>query len=430
MSAKRFNFFISVFLVIVVVSKANAQIEQLTLEECYQLAKQNSPAIRKLDLIAKTSEYDLQNANKKFLPQVNFSGQATYQSEVVDYGSLLGKMPSNLGNNPPSLSKDQYKIQGEVSQLLYDGGSIKNQKELINANKELQEQNIETSLYSLKNRINTIYFSILLMDAQLKQNELNKANLQTQIQKVEAQLKNGVAFRSNLDELKAEIVNIEMASTEFKSNRNAYLKMLSLFIGKEVSASAQLVTPEVDSIQTTINRPELRAFDLQKNIFDVQLQGLKSAYLPQVNAFFQGAYGRPTLNMIENKFGPWYITGVRFTWSLGSLYTLSNKKSTLLLNEQSVEADREIFLLNTKLDLTQQDENVKKYNELIRQDNEVMGLRASVSRSAEAQLNNGVITIHEYIQKINAEHLARQNKILHEIQLLQAKYNQKFITGN
>lgn len=430
MSAKRFNFFISVFLVIVVVSKANAQIEQLTLEECYQLAKQNSPAIRKLDLIAKTSEYDLQNANKKFLPQVNFSGQATYQSEVVDYGSLLGKMPSNLGNNPPTLSKDQYKIQGEVSQLLYDGGSIKNQKELINANKELQEQNIETSLYSLKNRINTIYFSILLMDAQLKQNELNKANLQTQIQKVEAQLKNGVAFRSNLDELKAEIVNIEMASTEFKSNRNAYLKMLSLFIGKEVSASAQLVTPEVDSIQTTINRPELRAFDLQKNIFDVQLQGLKSAYLPQVNAFFQGAYGRPTLNMIENKFGPWYITGVRFTWSLGSLYTLSNKKSTLLLNEQSVEADREIFLLNTKLDLTQQDENVKKYNELIRQDNEVMGLRASVSRSAEAQLNNGVITIHEYIQKINAEHLARQNKILHEIQLLQAKYNQKFITGN
>ncbi len=430
MSAKRFNFFISVFLVIVVVSKANAQIEQLTLEECYQLAKQNSPAIRKLDLIAKTSEYDLQNANKKFLPQVNFSGQATYQSEVVDYGSLLGKMPSNLGNNPPSLSKDQYKIQGELSQLLYDGGSIKNQKELINANKELQEQNIETSLYSLKNRINTIYFSILLMDAQLKQNELNKANLQTQIQKVEAQLKNGVAFRSNLDELKAEIVNIEMASTEFKSNRNAYLKMLSLFIGKEVSASAQLMTPQVDSIQTTINRPELRAFDLQKNIFDVQLQGLKSAYLPQVNAFFQGAYGRPTLNMIENKFGPWYITGVRFTWSLGSLYTLSNKKSTLLLNEQSVEADREIFLLNTKLDLTQQDENVKKYNELIRQDNEVMGLRASVSRSAEAQLNNGVITIHEYIQKINAEHLARQNKILHEIQLLQAKYNQKFITGN
>ena len=429
MSAKRFKFFISIFLVIVV-SKATAQTDPLTLEECYQLAKQNYPAIKKLDLIAKTSEYDLQNANKKFLPQVNFSGQATYQSEVVDYGSLFGKMPANLGINPPTLSKDQYKIQGEVSQLLYDGGSAKNQKELINANKELQEQNIEISLYSLNSRINAIYFSILLIDAQLKQNELNKANLQTQIQKVEAQLKNGVAFRSNLDELKAEIVNIEMASTELKSNRNAYLKMLSLFISKEVSNSAQLKTPEVDSIQTTINRPELRAFDLQKNIFDVQRQDLKSGYLPQVNAFFQGAYGRPTLNMIENKFGPWYITGVRFTWSLGSLYTLSNKKNTLLINEQSVEADRETFLLNTKLDLTQQDENVKKYNELIRQDNEVIALRASVSKSAEAQLNNGVITIHEYIQKINAEHLARQNKILHEIQLLQAKYNQKFITGN
>ncbi len=407
----------------------HAQTRRLSLEECYQLAKANYPAVKKMDLIAKTAGYDIRNANKRLLPQVSFSGQATYQSQVIDYGGLLGSNVSSMGIHPPVLSKDQYKIQGEISQILYDGGSIRHQKELVAAGSELQDQNLETSLYTLNSRINNIFFSVLLMDAQLKQNELNKATLQTQIQKTGAALENGVAFRSNVDELKAEIVNIEMAGTEYRSNRAAYLKMLSLFTGTELTEATQLVIPETAALETGINRPELRAFDLQNAIYDIQKKDLKSGYLPQVSAFFQGAYGKPTLNILENKFGPWYITGVRFSWSLGNLYTLADKKSTLLLNQQSVEADRETFLLNTRLDLTQQDENVRKYLELIRQDEEAIALRESVTKSAEAQLNNGVITTHEYIQKVNAEHLARQHKILHGIQLLQAQYNHQYIAG-
>ncbi|MBX2920871.1 MAG: TolC family protein [Chitinophagaceae bacterium] len=399
--------------------------QSLTLEGCYRLAKANYPAIKKMDLIAKTSVYDIQNAYKKFIPQVSFSGQATYQSQTVSFSDAMGSLPPGI--TLPSISKDQYKIQGEITQLLYDGGSTLNQKKLINAGRELQEQNLETSLYAINSRINTIFFSVLLMDAQLKQNELNKTNLQTQVQKTEAALENGVAFRSSLDELKAEIVNIEMSGTEYRANRTAYLKVLSLFIGKELSDAAQLSMPPTAVMDTSINRPELKALDLQRSVYDVQKRELRSGYLPQVSAFFQGAYGRPTLNIVENKFGPWYITGVRFNWSLGSLYSLSNKKNTLTLNQQSVDADRETFLFNTRLDLAQQDEQVKKYTDLIQQDEEAIALRASVTRSAEAQLSNGVITTHEYIQKVNAEHLARQNKILHEIQLLQAMYNKRFL---
>lgn len=418
-------FFLAIGCWLSAISLAGGQ--SLTIEECYQMARANYPAIKKMDLIAKAGEYDIKNANKRFLPQVNFSGQATYQSQVIDYGALLGGATLPTGFTPPTLSKDQYKIQGEISQLLYDGGTIKNQKEWMNANAALQKQTIEINLYAINNRINSIFFSVLLMNAQLKQNELNKANLQTQLQKTEAALENGVAFRSSLDELKAEIVNIEMAETEYKANRTAYLKMLSLFIGKEITDATKLTIPETEAISTSVNRPELKLFDLQKSIYDVQKKGLKSGYLPQVNLFFQGAYGKPTLNILENKFGPWYITGMRFNWSLGSLYTLSNRKNALSLSQQTVEADRETFLFNTQLDLTQQDENVRKYITLIQQDEEAISLRSSVTKSAEAQLENGVITTYEYIRKVNAEHLAKQNKILHEIQLLQAKYNQKFL---
>ncbi|ASK29303.1 transporter [Chryseobacterium sp. T16E-39] len=405
-----------------------AQLENISLEDCYQLAKENYPMIRKKGMIAKTADYNIENANKKYLPQVSFSGQATYQSQTINFSDALGALPINAAL--PSLSKDQYKIQGEIDQVLYDGGITHNQKDLIKANTELQQQNIEASLYALKQRINNLFFSILLMDAQLKQNDINKSNLQTQIQKTEAALRYGVAYRSNVDELKAEVINIDMMATEYTANRNAYLKMLSIFISKELSDSTKLEVPETENFQTEIVRPELKAFDLQKSVYELQKKQLKSDFLPKVSAFFQGAYGRPTLNIIENKFGPWFITGVRFNWSLDSLYTSSNKKEILELNRKTADVDKETFLFNTKLDLTQQDEQVKKYTQLIVQDENIISLRQSVKQSADAQLDNGVITIHEYIQKLNAEHLARQTLVLHQVQLLQAKYNQKFITGN
>ncbi|MGH1517233.1 TolC family protein [Chryseobacterium sp. JK1] len=405
-----------------------AQSVKLTLDECYRLSKENYPMVRKLGIISKTKDYTIENANKGYLPQIFFSGQATYQSQTINFSDALGALP--ISTSLPSLSKDQYKIQGEVDQILYDGGIIRNQKELTKANTELQTQNIETSLYALKQRINTLFFSILLLDEQAKQNIIKKNSLQTQVQKAEASLKYGTAFRSNVDELKAEVVNTDMEGTEYASNRAAYLKMLSLFIGRNVSDSSELEVPDQEILPSDINRPELKVFELQKSVYTLQKEQLTSDFMPKVSAFFQGAYGRPTLNIIENKFGPWFVTGVRFSWSLESLYTFSSKKEILELNRKATDADQETFLLNTRMDLAQQEEGIKKYNELLEQDKTVIALRQSVTKSAEAQLANGVITTHEYIQKLNAEHLAVQMMILHQIQLLQAKYNQKFISGN
>nr|WP_315028667.1 TolC family protein [uncultured Chryseobacterium sp.] len=405
-----------------------AQSSTLSLEECYRLAKGNYPAVKKLGIIGKAADYTIENANRGYLPQISFSGQASYQSQTINFSDALGSLP--ISTSLPSLSKDQYKIQGEVDQILYDGGGIHNQKQLTKANTELQAQNIETNLYTLRQRVNTMFFSVLLMEAQLKQNEIKKSSLQTQVQKAEAALQFGTAYRSSVDELKAEVVNTEMASTEYLSNRTAYLKMLAAFIGKDLPASSELEWPDDELLYQDIKRPELKTFELQKSIYSLQQEQLKSDLFPKVSAFFQGAYGRPTLNIIENKFGPWFITGLRFSWSLESLYTSSNKKEIFELNKKAIDTDKETFLLNTKMDMIQQEEEVNKYNKLLKQDEAVISLRKSVTKSAEAQLMNGVITTHEYIQKLNTEHLAAQTMILHQIQLLQAKYNQKFISGN
>ncbi len=407
-----------------------AKAQTLTLNECYRLAKDNYPTVKKMDLVAKSADYTIKNANKKFLPQFNISGQATYQSQVVDYSELLGGASSPMGFTAPTFSKEQYKISGEIEQLLFDGGSVRYQNDITTANAGLQKQNIEVELYAINDRINTLYFSIFLVDAQLELNQLKIANLQTQLDKTAAAYQYGTAYASDVNEIKAEIETSKSANIDYQSNRLAYLKMLSIFIGKQVASSSDLVKPEPVLSSASINRPELKRYDLQKNIYYAQTKQLKASYLPTFKAFFQGAYGRPTLNPISNNFGAWYITGVRLNWSLGSLYTLKNQQAIYDLNAQMADAEKETFLQNIQIDIAQQDENIKKYTEMIAQDNTTIKLREAVTQSASAQLANGVITTHEYIQKVNNENTAKQNRILHQIQLLQAQYNVKFKSGN
>jgi len=404
-----------------------AQTRVITLEHCYELARQNYPLIKKHDLISRSSNYSIENAGKLYLPQFSLSGQATYQSQTIDFQKAIGGGPGIL---LPPLSKDQYKIQAEVNQTIYDGGTVKNQQEMVRANTASQQQSLEVSLYELNDRINQLYFSILLIDEQIRQNNTNRDNFQNSADKAKAAYDNGTALKSNVDEFLAEIATTEIVSIDFKSNRKAYSDMLSVFIGQPLGENTELVMPPQIVTDPVIRRPELTLYDLDKKIVDVQEQQLKSNYMPRFDAFVQGAYGRPTLNIIENEFGPWWIGGVRMVWNLGSLYTIKNNRSNLKINREFLDVDKETFLYNTNLSLNKQSEDVIKYASLLRQDETVISLRSSVANAAKAQLDNGVITVHDYISKMNEENLARQTKILHSIQLIQAQYQYKNTTGN
>jgi hypothetical protein len=75
----------------------------------------------------------------------------------------------------PAYSKDQYKAFGELDQVIYDGGVIRNQKQTAEANEIIQQQSLEVELYTLYDRVNQLFFGALLVDAQLKQNDVLKA---------------------------------------------------------------------------------------------------------------------------------------------------------------------------------------------------------------------------------------------------------------
>jgi len=410
-------------LLLCTVSAKTQTTKAITLEECYTLSKQNYPLVKQRDLILKSKEYSVENATKGYLPQLAINGQATYQSQVT---SIPIKLP---GVDIPSLSKDQYKIYGEINQSLYDGGMIKQQKRVQEANAIVEEQKLEVELYKLKERVNQLFFGILLIDEQLKLTELVRDDIQNGIKKTNAAITNGVAFKSNADILKAELLKINQRSTELKANRKAYADMLALYLNQTVDENTRFVKPQNPLVSQTINRPELLVFENQVKNISIQNAILNAKVLPKFNLFLQGGYGRPALNLLSNKFEAYYIGGIRLNWSLSGLYTLKKDKALLDINRKNIDLQKEVFLFNTAFTLKQQSSEVTKLQELLSSDDEIISLRSGIKNATNVQLENGVINTNDYLREVNAEDQARENKLLHEIQLLMSQYTQQTTTG-
>ena len=402
-----------------------AQEPTLSLQKAYELAQQNYPLIKQRDLIRQTSDLSIENLSKGFLPQLSLSGQATYQSAVTE-PKITG-----AGAFIEILTKDQYRLLADVNQLIYDGGAVKQQKTIQQLNDEVEQQKIEVELYKLKQRINQVFFGVLYLDEQLKQVELVKADLINGIKKVEAQVNNGTAFRSNLHLLNAELLKTDQRTIELKASRKGFLDVLELFINQELPENTRLERPKVDGLlpANEIGRPELKLYSTQEKLLGGQYRLVDSRNRPRASLFFQGGYGRPGLNMFVNGFDFFYTTGIRFNWSFGGLYTQKREKKIIELNQKTVDIQKEVFLFNTNTQLRQEQSEVEKLQRLVETDEEIIDLRLKVKDAAKAQLENGVITANDYLREVNAEDLARQALISHQIQLLQAQINYQTISG-
>lgn len=415
-------------MVVVFFGCANAE-AQLTLEQCYRLAEANYPLTRQRALIEKTRDYTIANIAKGIYPQLDVNGTATYQSTVTSLTlpPSLG-IPLNI-----TLPKDQYKMYGEVSQTLTGFGINKQQRAISRTDAELQQANLSTDLYALKDRVNQLYFGALLIDGQLEQNKLAEQDIRTGISKVQAAIANGTDFNSSLNKLKAELLKTAQHSIELAASRDAYTDMLGLFINQGLDSTTRLEKPEAPGSLTadSINRPELKAYDLQSQSYAEQLRLTRLNLYPQLNAFFQGGFGRPNpLNFLATNVGAYYLTGLRLTWTIGGAYTYRKDKLISANNLEMVKAQRSTFLFNTTQTMHQENADIRKYRKLIASDDDIVSLRESVRTSSAVQLQNGVISANDYVLDVNAATQARQDRVVHQVQLLMTQYNYKNTSGN
>ena len=399
-----------------------------TLEECQQAAEKNYPLIKQYGLIAKTTQLTVKNIQKGWLPQVTASAQATYQSAVTAWPESMQSMYQQMGLNMKGLSKDQYKIGIDLQQTIYDGGAISSQRNLAQQEGKVQEAQTETNLYQVRRRVNEMYFSLLLLDEQIQLNEDVKTLLLSSEKKLSAMVKGGTAATSDLDNVRAERLSVEQQNENLKQQKQMLQRMLSVFCGLEVNNTQKPAPVQIAS--SVNNRPEMRLYNSQLELTEAKEKALDTQLRPKLGLFAQGFYGYPGLNMFEDMMNrKWSlngIVGIKLSWNVSALYTRKNDKAKLNAQREMIENAREVFLFNNKLEEIQQNENINRYQTMMKSDDEIIVLRTNVRKAAESKLAHGIIDVISLLREINNENAAKTQQTIHEIDMLKEMYNLKY----
>jgi outer membrane protein TolC len=397
-----------------------SQENSFTLKDYYKTAYENYPNAKQKSYYRSINNLKLDNIGVNYLPQISFKGQATYQSDVT----MLSIPIPNF--KPAELSKDQYKLTLDVRQLLYDGGNTTSLKTTESKQADVDEQKVEVDLFTLKQKINDLYFSILLLQEKKKVNEVLVSDLKSRIAETESRIKNETVTVNNLYILQAQMLQTEQDIQNIDNDKTGSLKMLGELIGSKISESTVLEKPELQSFSYNndfSSRPEYKLFEYQKEQLNSYTDVVNSRILPKVSAFGQGGYGRPGLNMLDNSFKPYYMVGLNLTWNPVNWNSDNNEKQIYQINQKIVDSQKETFDKNVKVSLEKYKSDIEKYEDLIKKDEQLISLRENIVAVTYSQLQNGTITSTVYLTELNNKTQSQLMLETHKVQLLQAKIN-------
>ena len=402
---------------------------QVTLDECRRLAREHYPEIRQYDLVRRTEEYTLSNARRAWLPQLSFAAQATWQTEVPSFPNALAGMLAQQGIDMPGMNKDQYKAALELNQTLWDGGKSEADKRIARAEAAEQARSADVDLYALQGRVDNLFFGILLLDERIAQTQLTLDLLRSNLEKVRALQRNGVAMQSDADAVEAELLTVNQQLTQVTASRDSYRRMLEIFTGRPLGGE-QLERPDASEPRSMeSSRPELALFDATADKLTAQERLVKAATRPHFGLFAQGYYGYPGMDYFQSMMSPdwsWNaMAGVKMSWNFGAYYTRKNSLAKLRTAKEQVEMQREIFLFNTRLQTAEESGDIARLRKALADDDRIVALRRSVREAAESKLRNGVIDTDDLLRKITDEAAAATARSARELELLKTIYELK-----
>lgn len=402
---------------------------QVTIEQCVNLAQENYPLIKKYNLLNSLNEINLSDINKSWLPQINVYAQGNVQNATPSFPDRLSGMLKQMGTDISGLNEWQYKIGADLNQTIWDGGSSKARREIERTQHAEKQAALDVQLYAVKERVESLFFGILLIDEQAKQIRASIDLLQDNLQKLRSMLKNGIAMQCDADMVEAQYLATSQQLIQARSMAESYRRLLEIYIGESLAGRELIMPDAVIPGDLVPNRPEQKLFNAQLLANDALRNNITSSIMPQIGLFAQAYYGYPGYDYFENMMNrnPSFniLAGVKISWNIGAFYTKKNSNQKLKLAAGEISADRETFLFNTSLETQSQVDNINELKAVIKEDGRIVELRANVRRAAESQLDNGTIDATALLTKITDEKQARLNAAYHEIQLLQSIYKLK-----
>jgi outer membrane protein TolC len=404
----------------------------LTLRECYDKAMISNPIAGEKETYASVWELKDKNLTKSWLPTVDANGSLLYNSRVVDLTYMFESLPiPGIADAAPLMPHDQYKLTLDINQVIYDGGSIRNAKNLEKTTLSINQKQTETDLYKLRGQVNTYYFNILLLE---KQKELLGSFLDLmnkRIMSLQSAFDNGIITRSDIDVMTSDKIKLEQQLRGNEILKSSMLKILSSITGSEIDTSTRLVIPvSSDEFTQELFRPELEMFDLKKEQLEAGLKALQSQRLPKAFGFASLGYGNPPgSDFFRDQFDTYYVLGASIKWNIFDWNKTKNEKQMISFQQGMLENRKSDLTDNLTRMLEAKNAEIVNLKNMLESDTVLIDIRKRITASAESQYKNGNITATELLNEMNSERQALINFELHKINLAMAKVEYLNISG-
>ncbi|MFN4254879.1 MAG: TolC family protein [Saprospiraceae bacterium] len=412
-----------------------AATDSLTVEQCRQLALQNSPLQQKKLLAESIAALQLRNVRSNSLPRFSVNGQATWQSDV------FGLPISSPLFEVPTVPKDQYKLALDVAERLYDGGSDKIARQQRDLENQLAAAQVDVDVFQLREVVTDLFFKTLLLQKTDYVLLATLDDLQRRLRQTEAMVAEGVALRTAADQIRIQVLKTNQQIAATRADKTALLETLAKWLGREnvdfaLSPPSPLKgEPNAAPSQTPPSgggggRPETQLFALQQRNLALAKSALDLKARPKVEAFVQTGFGRPNpFNFFETGFEPFAIVGLRATWTPYDWGNRRRDAQVLDLQAKNVAVQQQAFDQRLGASLVKDRSDAAKMEGQLKQDADIIALQEDIVKRTEAQVKNGVATVTDYLAQVNLLTQARLTRATHEVQMWQAQENLRAKTG-
>jgi outer membrane protein TolC len=410
-----------------------SQTETITLRECYENAISASPIANKNIMLDEMAKLTDQNLKTLWYPGNELNGSIIYNTSVADLSSITGSLlPAGL--SMPVMPHDQYRITLNISQTIYDGGEIKNRRATEQIASKYRSKERDAELYDIRNDVNTIFFALLQTKKEEEIGNIYLETIKARLQSAASGLENGLLLRSDYDILRAEEIKAAQRVSAAATKVRALLSVLSQLTGIEYSPEAEIEIPVTGGSSgdkgITVNRPELKLFDLRRDQIESLSATIKSERLPRAFGYATLGSGSPPGNDLFNKsFEPFAVLGAGIKWSITD-WKRSNRSiriNELTGNITGLEKQKTLEAIERAMLIKRAE--IKSLEEGVQSLNQVIDIRKSVTLSAEKQLAEGTITSTAYLTELNAEHEAILQYEINSISLARARVEYLFLAG-
>ncbi|MEO6038307.1 MAG: TolC family protein [Saprospiraceae bacterium] len=393
--------------------------DTLTVQQCRELAVQNSPLQVKKLYAESISALQLANLHSNNLPHISIGAQATWQSDV--FGLPIESPFFQI----PTVPKDQYKLSVEVGQRIWDGGSdryLRQQRGLENA---LAAAQVDVEVFALREVVTDLYFKALLLQESEAVLLGTRADLQNRLRQAEALVTEGVALRTSADQVKIQILKTDQLLVGARADKQALLDVLAQWVGKAVVPKPLVQDEKSPSSAVAMGaslRPEYQLFALQQRSLQLGKDALALHNQPRVEAFVQGGLGRPNpFNFFETGFQPFVLLGLRAVWTPLDWGNRSRDAQVFDWQMKNVAAQQQSFDQRLAATTLKDRADATKMRDELVQDDAIIRLQTDIISRADAQVKNGVMTMTDYLTQIEVLTQARLLRVTHLVQMVQAR---------